>query len=289
MSERSLPEPLTPDSTRELALLANTIRQDIVRMVTKAASGHPGGPLGLADIYAVLFRRYLRFYPEPNKPDRDRFILSNAHVCAVAYSVIARMGAIEVEELDTFRRLGSRLQGHPSPLYFPWIENAGGSLGQGLSFGVGTALANRLDGEPDWLTWVAMSDGECQEGMTWEAAMSAAHYRLRKLIAFVDYNRIQIDGHTDDVMSLGDLHEKFKAFGWLVRDADGHDLMAIDDAFRWAVETDGDAPRMILFRTILGKGVSFMEDNPKWHGSPPSEDQCEQAIAELEAARAAIG
>lgn len=269
---------------REWAVLANDIRQDAVRMVTAANSGHPGGPLGLADIYAVLFKSHLRFFADrPDHPDRDRFILSNGHVCAGAYSVMARMGAFPIEELLSFRKLGSRLHGHPSPIYFPWIENAGGSLGQGLSFGVGTALAGRLDGA-NWRTVVAMSDGECQEGMTWEAAMSAAHYRLDNLVAFIDRNDIQIDGFTHKVMDVEPLAAKWEAFGWAVREADGHDLESIDEAFRWAFASKG-RPSVILFRTVLGKGVSFMENNAGWHGKAPSPAQAEQALRELAAAR----
>lgn len=272
---------------KQWRLFANTVRQDIVKMVTAAESGHPGGPLGLADIYSVLYNKYLKHYAtQPRHPDRDRFILSNGHCCAVVYSVIARLGGFAVDDLATFRRLGSKLHGHPSPMYFPWIENAGGSLGQGLSFAVGTALAGKLD-NAKWRVFVGMSDGECQEGMTWEAAMSAVHHKIDNLIAFVDYNRIQIDGHTDDVMSLGDLAAKFKSFGWAVDQADGHDVEAIDQAFAWAVQPKG-VPAVILFNTVLGKGVSYMENNPKWHGSPPSPAECEKALAELTAFRATI-
>lgn len=279
---------VTIDDTdlKRWAILANDIRQDVVRMVAGANSGHPGGPLGLADIYAVLFDKYLKFFPhDPDHPERDRFILSNGHVCAVAYSVMARMGAFDLAELDTFRRLGSRLQGHPSPLYYRWIENAGGSLGQGLSFAVGSALAAKIDAA-NWRVFVAMSDGECQEGMTWEAAMSAAHYKLDNLIAFIDRNDVQIDGYTTDVMDLEPLAAKWEAFGWAVREADGHDLVDIDRAFAWALEPRGK-PAMILFRTVLGKGVSFMENQPKWHGSPPNAEQARRALSELMAARPA--
>lgn len=283
MSVTTSPSTETP---RQWAELANDIRQDTIRMVTAAASGHPGGPLGLADIYAVLFHKYLRFFPgQPDHPERDRFILSNGHVCAVAYSVMARMGAFPVDKLLSFRKLGSRLHGHPSPMYFPWIENAGGSLGQGLSFGVGTALSARLDGA-DWRTVVAMSDGECQEGMTWEAAMSAGHYGLERLVAFVDRNDIQIDGFTHKVMDLEPFAAKWEAFGWAVREADGHDLASIDEAFQWAWEPKG-RPSVVIFRTVLGKGVSFMENDPGWHGKPPSAEQADQALGELTAARGA--
>jgi len=277
----------TQADLKRWALFANTIRQDVIRMVTTAASGHPGGPLGLADIYAVLFDRYLAFYPErPDHPQRDRFILSNGHVCAVAYSVMARLGAFPLEELETFRKLGSRLHGHQSPLYYPWIENAGGSLGMGLSFGVGTALAARLD-NADWRAVVAMSDGECQEGMTWEAAMSAAHYGLENLVAFVDRNDIQIDGYTHKIMDLEPLADKWRAFGWDVLETDGHDMEAIDEAFTWAFTPTG-RPSMILFRTILGRGVSFMENEPGWHGKPPKADEAERALAELTNTRTAL-
>ena len=269
---------------RTWQLFANDVRQDVIRMVTAAASGHPGGPLGLADIYSVLFHKYLNFFPEePDHPDRDRFILSNGHVCAIAYAVMARLGAFPVEELETFRKLGSRLHGHPSPLYYPWIENAGGSLGQGLSFAVGCALSGKLD-QADWRVYVAMSDGECQEGMTWEAAMSAAHYGLDNLVAFVDRNDIQIDGHTGNIMNLEPMAEKFESFGWDVLEADGHDYNEIDKAFAWATENRGK-PAMILFRTVLGKHVDFMEDQAKWHGTPTNEEQCADALEQLQARR----
>jgi len=279
---RDLPPPLTQEEERGLLRFAYQVRCDVVRMVTTAQSGHVGGPLGLADIYAVLYHRYLHLNPrDPYDPQRDRFILSNGHVCAVVYATLARLGVIPMEELKRFRQLGSPLQGHPSPIEFPWIENHGGSLGQGLSFACGCALSARVRGE-EWRVFVGMSDGECQEGMTWEAAMSAAHYRINNLIAFIDRNDCQIDGYTHQIMNLEPFAEKWRAFGWEVIEADGHNIREIDCAFRQAL-TPREGPVVIIFRTIMGKGVSFMENQYRWHGTPPTPEEGEKALAELEA------
>lgn len=279
---RVLPPPLTPEEEKRLLRFAYEVRCDAVEMVTRAQSGHVGGPLGLADIYTVLFHRYLYLNPrDPFDPKRDRFILSNGHVCAVVYSVLARLGVFPLEELKTFRQLGSPLQGHPSPREFPWIENHGGSLGQGLSFACGCALAARVLKE-SWFVFVGMSDGECQEGMTWEAAMSAGHYRLRNLIAFVDRNDCQIDGYTHEIMDLEPFADKWRAFGWEVLIADGHNLKEIDESFRWAL-SPREKPSVILFRTVMGKGVSFMENQYRWHGTPPTLKEGEAALGELKA------
>ena len=260
---------------------ARQIRVHVLRMVAGAKSGHPGGPLGMADYMAYLFSDFLRLDPQnPTWEDRDRFILSNGHTCAGYYAAMALRGYFPESELATFRQLGSRLQGHPSPLYMPWLENAGGSLGQGLSFAVGSALAARTL-KKSWRVVAAISDGESQEGMTWEAAMAAAHYKLGNLIACVDRNNIQIDGRTDDIMSVEPYLDKWLGFGWAVMEADGHDFEQIDLAFRWA---DGikDRPAIIVFRTILGKGVSFMENNPDFHGKAPNAAEVEIALKELE-------
>ena len=274
---------LTADQTAALQALARQIRVDSVTMVHGAKSGHPGGPLGLADIFAYLFKHFLRYNAtNPESEDRDRFILSNGHTCAVYYSAMARSGFFEASELSTFRRLGSRLQGHPSPIYLPWLENSGGSLGQGLSFAVGSALAGRVR-KADWRVVAGLSDGECQEGMTWEAAMAAAHYKLDNLIAFVDRNDIQIDGRTRDVMDVEPFMDKWMAFGWAVMEADGHNMAEIHTAFEWAKSIKG-RPAMIIFNTVLGKGVSYMENQAAWHGKPPSDDQLKQALQELSAA-----
>jgi transketolase len=277
----SLPPPLSREEIVRLKRIATEIRILVVKMVTFAQSGHVGGPLGLADIYTVLFDRYLWFHPEdPWDSRRDRFVLSNGHVCAVAYACFALYSVISREDLFTFRKLHSPLQGHPSPTKFPWIENHGGSLGQGLSFAVGLSLASRVKKTP-YRVFVGMSDGECQEGMTWEAAMSAVHYRVGNLLAFVDRNDCQIDGYTRDIMNLEPFPEKWEAFGWAVRVADGHDYEEIDDSFRWALSIQ-DRPKVILFRTIMGKGVSFMENQYRWHGTPPTPEEGERAVSELE-------
>lgn len=270
---------------RELARRANEIRQDVIRMVHAANSGHPGGPLGLADIFSVLYHNILNHKPsEPDWEGRDRLILSNGHCCAVRYSAMARSGYFPVEELATFRKIDSRLQGHPSSIYLPGVETCSGSLGQGLSVGTGIALGAKTRQDP-YRVFVSISDGECGEGMTWEAAQAAVHYKLDNLVAFMDRNYIQIDGNTEDVLALGDLAGKFEQFGWEVTRADGHSIEEILENFQKATapEASNGRPKLIEFRTTLGKGVSYMEDNPKWHGSPPNDGQADQALRELEA------
>lgn len=262
-----------------LAERALEIRRWIVRMVHAATCGHPGGPLGLADIFAVLYFEALRHDPKrPAWPERDRLLVSNGHVCAVRYAAMALSGYLPEEELLSFRRMGSRLQGHPSTKFFPEVENASGSLGQGLAAAVGLALGAKHQGK-SYRTYVCMSDGECAEGMTWEAATTAAAYKV-PVIAFLDLNGIQIDGFTKDVCDLGDLPKKFASFGWKVHEADGHSIPEIRAAFAEARKFDA-GPQMIAFRTVLGKGVSFMENNPKWHGVAPNDEQAQQALKEL--------
>ncbi|PJZ68783.1 transketolase [Leptospira perolatii] len=266
----------------EIKKFANEIRKNVIKMVTAAKSGHPGGPLGLADIYAVLYKKILNHKPsDPDWEDRDRLILSNGHVCAVRYAAMAQSGYFPIEDLMTFRKIDSKLQGHPSTRYLKGLESSSGSLGQGLSVSVGIALGARLN-RKNFKVYACISDGECGEGMTWEAAQSAVHYKTDNLIAFMDKNGIQIDGYTKDVMNLEPLDQKFKAFGWNVIDADGHDVSAIISAFEKAKAHVG-SPTIILFTTVLGKGVSFMENNPGWHGTPPSEEQGKQALQELDA------
>jgi len=263
----------------DLAYCANKLRMDIVKMVHLAASGHPGGALGLADIFCTLYLKVLNL--DTQKPEKsDRFLLSNGHVCAIQYAAMSLVGIIPEEELWTFRKLGSRLQGHPSTKYLPDLYNSSGSLGQGLSQACGAGIGMRLQNFTGHL-FIGISDGECQEGMTWEAAMSIAHYKLDHVTAFVDYNHIQIDGKVEDVMNLGSLSEKFSSFGWLTRTANGHDFNEILSAFEWAKKREG-TPKVILFENTLGKNVSFMENQPKWHGSPPDKAQYELAISELE-------
>ncbi len=264
----------------ELKEKAKQIRIEVIKMVNAANSGHPGGPLGLADIYAALYFQILNHDPKnPEKVDRDRLILSNGHVCAVRYASMALSGYFEVSELATFRRLGSRLQGHPSTRYLSGIESSSGSLGQGLSIAVGLSLGAKHQKQSHKI-YACISDGECGEGMTWEAAQSAVHYKLDNLIAFMDRNFIQIDGNTEQIMRLEPLGEKFRTFGWNVIEEDGHNMEGIIKAFENAKKNTG-SPTLIVFRTTLGKGVSFMENKPEWHGSPPNKEQAEKAIAEL--------
>lgn len=267
---------------KEIQDLAREIRVQIIKMVTAANSGHPGGPLGLADIYAVLYKKVLSHNPkDPNWSERDRLILSNGHVCAVRYAAMALSGYFPIEELLTFRNINSRLQGHPSTRYMEGLESSSGSLGQGLSVSAGLALGARLKKE-DHTIYTCISDGECGEGMTWEAAQSAVHYKLDNMIAFMDRNFIQIDGNTEDVMRLEPLGKKFETFGWNLIEADGHNVPEIISAFEKAKTLRGsDKPTLIVFKTVLGKGVSFMENQPKWHGTPPSKEQEAEALKEL--------
>lgn len=266
--------------TKDLKEKAKQIRIEVIKMVHAANSGHPGGPLGLADIYSALYFKVLNHDPKnPQKPDRDRLILSNGHVCAVRYAAMALSGYFDVSELSTFRKLGSRLQGHPSTRYMDGLESSSGSLGQGLSVAVGLSLGARLQNH-SYKIYACISDGECGEGMTWEAAQSAVHYKLDNLIVFMDRNFIQIDGNTEQIMRLEPLGEKFRIFGWNVIEADGHNMEEIISSFAKAKEHKG-SPTLIVFRTTLGKGVSFMENKPEWHGSPPNKEQTEKALAEL--------
>lgn len=261
----------------DLSFLANCIRHYSLYMVYTAASGHPGGPLGLADIYAYLFFKEMDYSLKDYKSSQDFLFLSNGHVCAVRYASMCLAGFFEESELSSFRQIGSRLQGHPSSRVFPEVINSSGSLGQGLSVAGGFALAS-MQKKSKTRTFVCMSDGECQEGMTWESAMSIAHYQT-EITAFIDYNNIQIDGYTKDVMDLKDLRKKFESFGWYVIEANGHNFSEIEDAFEDVSSKKG--PKMILFHTLLGKGVSFMENQPSWHGVPPKKEQYEKAIQEI--------
>lgn len=259
-------------SHKELSFIANRVRQNIMDMVYVAKSGHPGGALGLAEIHTALYFSILE--------EEDSFILSNGHICPVRYSAMAQSGVFPEQELFTFRQLGSRLQGHPSTRYFPEVTNSSGSLGQGLSVACGMALARRLKKEQGFV-YVGISDGECQEGMIWEAAMSSAHYQLNNLIVYVDVNGIQIDGHTKDVMSLGNLQEKFSSFGWQVLSGDGNNLKEVVSLFQEAKQRSSNGPVVLLFNTVLGKDVDFMENNPAWHGNAPKEEQHAHAKEQL--------
>ena len=265
----------------QLKELSKNIRVEILKMVTSAKSGHVGGPLGLADIYAVLYKKILKHDPkDPEWEDRDRFILSNGHVCAVRYATMSLLGYFPVEELKHFRQLNHFLQGHPSTRYMKGIESSSGSLGQGLSVSIGLALSAKIK-KKQYKIYTCLSDGEFNEGMTWEALQTANHYQLDNLIAFIDKNNIQIDGFTKDVMNTEPLKEKIKIFNWNVLETDGHNIKQIIETFEEAKSMQNQKPTMIVFNTVLGKGVSFMENNPKWHGSPPNQEQMEQAIDEI--------
>ncbi len=264
---------------RELTRTANQIRRDIIKMVTAAKSGHPGGALSAAEILTALFFHEMQVDPEhPRWEERDRFVLSKGHGCAVLYATLAERGFFPREELQTFRRINSRLQGHPASHKTPGVEACSGSLGQGLSQAVGMALAGKLDGQA-YRVYALIGDGEIQEGQIWEAAMAAAHYRLDNLTVFLDFNNLQIDGSLEQVMSIGDPAAKFKAFGWDVETIDGHDFRQIFEALQRA-RLSGH-PYLIVAKTVKGKGVSFMENQVGWHGTPPTPEQAAAALKEL--------
>lgn len=270
----------------ELKRISSQVRRDIIRMVTKAKSGHPGGSLSSADVMTALFFDEMQLNPEIWSRDgkgEDVFILSAGHIAPVYYSVLARRGFFPIEELGTLRVFGSRLQGHPSIRKgLPGIHQTSGSLGQGLSAGAGVALAKKLDGEDNFV-YVLCGDGESEEGQIWEAGMFAAHHKLDNLIGMTDWNKQQIDGNIEEVAGIGDLKAKWEAFGWNVICADGHDFDAIKSAFAKAKENRSTGkPTMILFNTDMGHGVDFMAGTHKWHGKAPSEEQCAEALSQIE-------
>ncbi|MDN5327242.1 MAG: transketolase [Moorella sp. (in: firmicutes)] len=263
-----------------LTATARQIRRDIVRMVGAAGSGHPGGSLSAVEIVTALYFKVMRLDPErPDWPERDRFVLSKGHAAPVLYAALAERGFFAVDKLDTLRRLGSPLQGHPDRKSLPGVEVSTGSLGHGLAVANGMALAGRLDGR-DYRVYVLLGDGELEEGMVWEGAMAAAHYRLDNLTAIVDHNHLQIDGRVEEVMSPEPVADKFRAFGWEVITIDGHDFGQILDALERAREVKGK-PTVIIAETIKGKGVSFMENQAGWHGKAPKPEEVEKALAEL--------
>ena len=263
----------------ELQSIARRLRRNIVTMIAEAGSGHPGGSLSAVEIVTSLYFNVLRHRPDdPSWPDRDRFILSKAHACPVLYAALAEAGYFPEEELMTFRKVNSRLQGH-AHVKTPGVEMSGGSLGQGLSFGIGTSLAARLDGRAS-RAYALLGDGECDEGQVWEAAMSAAHHKLDNIVAIVDRNRIQNDRWTHEVMELEPLPAKWRAFGWHTLEIDGHDLFQVLGALEQAIETKG-RPTAIIASTVKGKGVSFMENNPDFHGKAPTKDELAQALREI--------
>jgi len=268
--------------------IAARMRSDIVKMITLAGSGHPGGSLSAADIVATIyFGDVLRYRADqPDWPGRDRFILSKGHAAPVLYSALARAGYFESAELATLRKLGSRLQGHPDSQKLPGVEISTGSLGQGLSIAAGLAYGLKMNADEyehaTQQVYVLLGDGELQEGQVWEAAMFAAHNKLDNLIAIVDYNNLQIDGALDDVVGLGDIAKKFSAFGFFTLTIDGHDIKAIREALTEARDYQ-EGPVCIIAQTIKGKGVSFMENQAQWHGKAPSAEQCDSALAVLAA------
>ncbi|MCW5978167.1 MAG: transketolase [Bryobacteraceae bacterium] len=267
-------------SLEELQALTKTIRRRIVEMTGAAKSGHPGGSLSAVEIVATLFFDVMNHDPQnPHWEDRDRFILSKGHGCPVLYAVMAECGYTPVEQLNTLRKLGSIYQGHPDRRFIPALEASTGSLGQGLSIGLGMALAARLDGKP-WRTYVVLGDGEIQEGQIWEAAMFASFHKVDNLVAIVDYNRIQLDGFVKDIMELEPLADKWRSFGWHVVELDGHSIPALREAFAVPAAVKGK-PTVVIAHTVKGKGVSFMENNPKWHGVAPSPQEVELALKEL--------
>ena len=269
------------NNLKQLRLKANEIRQDVVRMLHAAGSGHPAGAIGLADIYAALYFNVLYHDPKnPEWPDRDRVVLSNGHVCPVLYAAMANTGYFPKEELLTLRKLGSRLQGHPHKGSLPGIENSSGPLGQGLSIAVGMAIVSKRE-RKKWRVYCMMSDGELDEGQCWEAAMLAAKHRLGNLTAVIDRNNIQIDGYTEEVMPLEPLAEKFRSFGWNVINVDGHNIKKFIDACEES-KAVYEKPTVIIAHTVPGKAISFMEFLTEWHGKPPNSEQADKAIAELE-------
>ena len=273
---------LTDDEKKELKTCAQKVRCNIIKMVHNAKSGHPGGSLSGADILTVLYGKCLKIPQEWDKSDeyesRDRFILSKGHASPLLYAILAMKGIINEDELLTFRKINSRLQGHPAKHYLPGIETSTGSLGQGLSIGCGIAMGLKLKNNPAQVV-VYTGDGELQEGSCWEAFMQAAHRNLDNLIAIIDRNKLQIDGNTEDVMALNNLSDKLRAFNWNVIEINGHDLDEIYIAYQQAKKCT--RPCAIIAHTIKGKGVSFMENQAGWHGKAPNDEQLNLAILEL--------
>ena len=261
--------------------IASIIRREIVTMIHGAKSGHPGGSLSAVEILTALYFDEMNIDPtNPKMEDRDRFVLSKGHASAILYSVLSQKGFFPKEELLTFRIFGSRLQGHPCKKLLNGVEVSTGSLGQGLSIGCGMATGLKLDKNPAHV-FVYLGDGELQEGSCWEAFMQAPHRKLNNLIAIIDRNRYQIDGCTEDIMSIDPLEDKIKAFNWNTLVIDGHDIEQIYNAIEQAKNNTSDKPTAIIANTVKGKGVSFMENTAAWHGKAPNDEQYEQALAEL--------
>lgn len=274
---------MVPSQTPELQLpaIAKEIRKEVIRMLAKAGSGHPGGSLSAAEIVTALFFRVMRHDPKnPQWEERDRFVLSKGHGCPVVYAAMGLCGYFPKEQLATLRQMGSPLQGHPDTRFLPALEACTGSLGQGLSIAAGIALAGSMD-RKDWRVYVLMSDGENEEGQTWEAACFGGFHKLDRLIAVVDYNKFQLDGAIEDILNLEPLVAKWEAFGWHVQEVDGHDLGQILRAIETAQKSSGK-PHVIVAHTVKGKGVSFMEHNNHFHGVTPTAEEAEAALKELD-------
>ena len=265
-----------------LSKTALTIRRDVIKMLGIAGSGHPGGSLSCTDILTLLYFHFLQHDPKnPRWTDRDRLIFSKGHGCPALYSALARAGYFDPKMLLTLRQLGSPLQGHPDMRRLPGIEASTGSLGQGLSVGIGCALAARFD-RKSWKTYVIISDGELNEGQIWEAAAFAAHHKLSHLITILDYNKYQLSGATKDILDMEPVVDKWKAFGWNTREIDGHNHKEIASALEWAGQTTtSTAPRIIIAHTVKGKGVSFMENNNNFHGVANVKSETDAALKEL--------
>jgi transketolase len=265
---------------KELKKIANQIRQDIITMLAKAGSGHPGGSLGMADIFTALYFNLLNHTPQQaNNPNRDRLVLSNGHICPVLYACLARSGYFPLVKLKSLRQINSQLQGHPHNLSLPGIENSSGPLGQGISQAVGMALAGKLD-KKNYSVFCITSDGEHDEGQLWEAVMAAKKYKLDNLIVIVDRNNIQIDGYTKNIMPIAPLKDKYITFGWRVMTTNGHNLKQIISTVKKAKAVK-NKPTVIIAETILGKGVRFMENKYIWHGKTTNPKETEKALEQL--------
>ena len=269
----------TQKDVERLEAQAVQIRQDVINMIHEAGAGHPGGSLSAVEMVTALYFHVMNIDPaNPRWPDRDRFVLSKGHACPVVYASLARRGFFDPEILSTLRKYHSILQGHPDMNKVPGFDMSSGSLGNGLSTAVGMALSARLHNQ-DYMTYCLLGDGEIQEGMVWEAAMAAAHHDLKNLIAIVDCNGVQINGWTNDIMCVEPLADKWRAFGWRVVEVNGHNMKDVLTALHTAKTMRH--PTAILMRTVKGKGVSFMEDDPKWHGAAPTDEELIQAITQI--------
>jgi transketolase len=268
------------ENVNELQQICKGIRRHIIEMIGAAGSGHPGGSLSATEIVVTLFWDVMRHDPaNPQWPDRDRIILSKGHAAPVLYAAMAECGYTPVETLNTLRKLGSIYQGHPDRRFIPSLEASTGSLGEGLSIAMGMGLAERWDKRPSRI-YCILGDGEIQEGQIWEAAMFGAFHKVDNVVAIVDYNRIQLDGFVKDIMEVEPLVAKWQAFGWHVIELDGHSIPALQAAFAEAADVE-DKPTALIAHTIKGKGVSFMENNPKFHGVAPTKEEVELALKEL--------